>query len=40
MIELKTLRKRKEKYFLNEDKTITAYVYPNDVHYLNNGVYR
>ena len=40
MKELKTLRERKVKNYLNEDGTITAQIYNNDIHYLNNGVYR
>ena len=40
MKELKTLRERKVKHYLNEDGTITAQIYNNDIHYLNNGVYR
>lgn len=40
MEELISLRKPKEKYFLNKNGTITAYVYDSDVHYLDNGVYK
>ena len=39
MKELKHLRKRKEKHFLNDDGTITLYLYNNDIHYLKNGEY-
>ncbi len=39
MKELKNLRKRNEKHFLNKDGTISAYLYNNDIHYLKNGEY-
>ncbi|MCM1053524.1 MAG: DNRLRE domain-containing protein, partial [Ruminococcus sp.] len=39
MKEIKSLRKRNEKHFLNPDGTITAYLYNNDIHYLKNGEY-
>lgn len=39
MKELKHLRKPNEKHFLNEDGTISLYLYNNDIHYLKNGVY-
>ena len=37
--ELKNLRKRNEKHFLNEDGTIEALIYKNDVHYEKDGKY-
>lgn len=37
--ELKNLRKRNEKHFLNEDGTIEAILYNDNVHYLKDGVY-
>lgn len=40
MKELKHLRKRNEKHFLNDDGTISLYLYNNDIHYLKNGEYR
>lgn len=40
MKEIKSLRKRREKHFENEDGTITAYMYNEDIHYLCDGVYR
>ena len=33
MKELINLRKPREKHFLNEDGTITTYVYDQDIHY-------
>ena len=39
MEELKKLRKKREKHFLNNDGTITCYMYNHDVHYLKNGEY-
>ena len=39
MKELKHLRKRNEKHFLNDDGTISLYLYNNDIHYLKNGEY-
>ena len=33
MKELKHLRKPNEKHFLNEDGTISLYLYNNDIHY-------
>ena len=39
MKELKNLRKHNEKHFLNKDGSITCYLYNNDIHYLENGVY-
>ena len=38
-IELKEKRKRKEKHFLQEDGTIIARVYSEDIHYSKDGVY-
>ena len=32
MKELKNLRKRNEKHFLNKDGTISAYLYNNDIY--------
>ncbi len=40
MKEIKNLRQRNEKHFLNDDGTITCYLYNEDIHYLNNGVYQ
>lgn len=37
MKEIKELRKRREKHFLNNNGTITAYMYDRDVHYRKNG---
>ena len=37
--ELKNLRKRNEKHFLNEDGTIEAILYNDNVHYLKDGAY-
>lgn len=37
--ELKNLRKRNEKHFLNEDGTIEAILYNDNVHYLKDGEY-
>lgn len=37
--ELKNLRKRNEKHFLNEDGTIQAIIYNDNVHYFKDGVY-
>ena len=39
MKELKHLRKRNEKHFLNDDGTISLYLYNNDIHYFKNGEY-
>ena len=39
MKELRYLRKRNEKHFLNDDGTISLYLYNNDIHYLKNGEY-
>ena len=39
MIELKKLRKPREKHFLKSDKTMIAYVYDYDIHYLKDGKY-
>ncbi len=39
MKELINLRKKREKHFLNEDGTITAQIYNEDIHYLKNGEY-
>jgi len=39
MKEIKSLRKAREKHFLNKDGTITAYLYDSDIHYLKDGVY-
>ena len=39
MIELKKLRKPREKHFLKSDKTMVAYVYDYDIHYLKDGKY-
>jgi len=38
-IELISKRKPREKHFLQEDGTIIAKVYNEDVHYLSNGKY-
>ena len=40
MREIKELRKLKEKYFENSDGSITAQVYKDNVHYINDGVLR
>ena len=40
MKELVNLRKEKEKHYLNEDGTITAYMFNEDIHYLDNGEYK
>lgn len=40
MKEIINLRNKKEKHYLNEDGTITAYVYNEDVHYLEEGEYK
>ena len=40
MKELVNLRKEREKHYLNEDGTITAYMYNEDIHYLDNGEYK
>lgn len=40
MKELINLRKEREKHYLNEDGTITAYMYDEDIHYLDNGEYK
>lgn len=37
--ELINLRKRNEKHFLNEDGSIQALIYDEDIHYLKDGVY-
>lgn len=39
MKEIKNLRKRNEKHFLNKDGSITCYLYDEDIHYLKNGQY-
>lgn len=39
MKEIISLRKPREKHFLNDDGTITMYAYNHDVHYLKNGNY-
>ena len=39
MKELNYLRKRNEKHFINDDGTISLYLYNNDIHYLKNGEY-
>ena len=39
MNEIISLRKPREKHFLNEDGTFTLYAYDHDVHYLKNGKY-
>ncbi len=39
MKEIKSLRKSNEKHFLNDDGSITAYVYKDDIHYLKDGKY-
>ena len=39
MKELIDLRKKREKHFLNEDGTITAQIYNEDIHYIKNGKY-
>ena len=39
MKELKHLRKQNEKQFLNDDGSISLYLYNNDIHYLKNGEY-
>lgn len=38
-IELIDKRKNREKYFLNEDGTIVAQIFDEDIHYLKNGKY-
>ena len=38
-IELKGLRKRREKHFLQENGDIVAQVYNEDIHYLEDGKY-
>ena len=40
MKELIELRKEREKHFLNDDGTITACIYNEDIHYLENGEYK
>ena len=40
MKELINLRKEREKHYLNEDGTITAYMYDEDIHYLDDGKYK
>lgn len=37
MKEIKELRKRREKHFINNNGTITAYMYNRDIHYKKNG---
>ena len=37
--ELKHLRKKNEKHFLNDDGTIEAILYDDNVHYLKDGLY-
>lgn len=37
--ELKNLRKKNEKHFLQDDGTIIAKMYRENIHYLKNGVY-
>ena len=39
-IELKGLRKRREKHFLQENGDIVAQVYNEDIHYLEDGKYK
>lgn len=40
MKEIIELRKEREKHFLNDDGTITACIYNEDIHYLENGEYK
>ncbi len=40
MKELIDLRKKREKHFLNEDGSITAYIYNQDIHYLKGKKYQ
>ena len=40
MKEIISLRKPREKHFLNENGTITAYMYNEDIHYFKNGRYK
>ena len=40
MKELVSLRKPREKHFLNEDGTFTVQMYDHDIHYLENGEYK
>ena len=37
--ELKNLRNKREKHFLQKDGTVIAHVYSDDIHYLKNGTY-
>ena len=39
MQEIESLRKKREKHYLNEDGTFTVYAYNNDIHYLKDGKY-
>ncbi len=39
MQEIKSLRKKREKHYLNEDGTFTVYAYNNDIHYFKDGKY-
>ena len=39
MKEIKSLRKKREKHFLNNDGSITAYLYDKDIHFLKDGKY-
>lgn len=39
MKEIKSLRKRNEKHFLNSDGSITCYLYNHDIHYKKNNEY-
>lgn len=40
MKEIISLRKPREKHFLNEDGTFTVQMYDHDIHYLENGEYK
>ena len=40
MKEIISLRKPREKHFLNEDGTFTVQMYDHDIHYLANGEYK
>ena len=39
MKEIKSLRKKREKHFLNNDGSITAYLYDKDIHFSKDGKY-
>lgn len=39
MIELKHLRKSKEKHFLKKDGTMLVYLYEDNIHYFKNNKY-